>query len=175
MPHTLRPWPIPAIVAFLISLGCSQQPAGPGPWSLILPGGDRIQVRAVRNEHYGDGDVLHLFYLADRDIHDTLALRARARVIWPAFAPFVVAAGYDIGAITGEHPQIQVGSPTQGFRRIQRWGIVARRNAGGTWRLDGDTTSLPPPVTDPKPMLDRDGVPLRVARRPAAPTAAPAH
>lgn len=119
-------------------------------------------MRGVRGEHYGDGDVLHLFYRTDRDTKDTVAMRTRARVIWPAFAPTVIAARYTIGAITAEHPIVEVGNSSLGFRHIAKWGIVARRDPAGVWRFDGDTAALPPPAGYPQPIIDSPGTPLRV-------------
>jgi len=132
---------------------------------MSLPSGEQITVLTVKSQRYVDGDLLHLFYQTDRDNHDTVAMRARARAIWPAFAPFVVAGGYTIGAISAEHVLIDIGNQRLGLHRVARWGIVARQDKTGTWRLDGDPMPLPPPVIDAKPIVDRNGVPLQPAPR----------
>jgi hypothetical protein len=154
-------------VALLVlsAVACAAPSSGPGPWTLSLPNAGSIRVLAVRSERFVDGDVLHLFYQSDSALSDTVALRARARAIWPAFAPYVIGAGYRISGITAVHPVINIGSVSFGVHRTTRWGIVAREDSASAWRLDGDTAILPAPIANPKPMVNRDGVPLRV--RPA--------
>jgi hypothetical protein len=157
----VRQRPIAILAASLLACSPSSTRTT-APWTLSLPSGEHIAVDTVRAEHYADGDALHLFYETDRDIRDTVALRARARVLWPAFAPFAITGGYDIGAITAVRPQFRVGGAMLGIRRTLKWGVVARRDTSGIWRLDGDTAALAPPVTQPRPIVGTNGDTLRV-------------
>lgn len=135
---------------------------------LPLPGRDSVVIYRVKYWTFSSGDspAMQFEYAALDSLSDTVALRRRARELWPAFAPYVEASGLRDGIITATKLE-RHGVP--GFWRasMKHFGLLVRRDADGTWRFKDDRAVLPPAdVTRGPQIVEPTGAIMPFATKP---------
>jgi len=134
---------------------------------LRLASGDTYTVYRVKSWTFNDGNppALQLEYEAPTSVDDTVALKALARRIWPAFAPYVQQAGVSTGIITATNLR-RKGFGGAWKASIRSYGLIAHRDSAGVWRLVGDFAPLPPAEAGGGPRIfEANGDPLVLQTR----------
>jgi hypothetical protein len=168
-----------SIVMTIVCTGCfgfcpaaaPSVPAGQfGPYSdlnkqLQLASGETFVVYRVKRWTFGDGSPpsLQLEYASPVPVSDSATIRQIGERIWPAFAPYVEAAGLQSAILTATNLE-KVGGTGAWMTRTHHFGLIARRDSLGIWSFQGHAEALPPAERDAIPRIfEPSGVPLPIA------------
>ena len=129
---------------------------------LRLANGQSVVIYRVKYWTFSSGDdpAMQFEYEALDSLSDTVALRRRARELWPAFAPYVESLGLRNGIITATHLN-RHGIPGFWTVTTKHFGLLVHRDSVGTWRFKDDGGDLPPaaPLRGPQ-IIESTGQPM---------------
>jgi hypothetical protein len=154
----------------LCSVGSPSVPAGQfGPYSdsnrqLRLASGETFVVYRVKRWAFGDGSPpsLQLEYASPVPVSDTATIRQVGERIWPAFAPYVEAAGLRSAILTATNLE-KLGVPGAWATRSHHFGLIALRDSLGVWRFQDHAEVLPAVERGAIPrILEPSGVPVPI-------------
>jgi hypothetical protein len=154
---------IRSLLLAALMLGAACEPAPPrsqfGVYprytlQLRLTSGETFTVYRVKHWTFRDGapPALQLEYEPPFSVQDTAGLRRLARQIWPAFAPYVEKLGLASAILTATNLE-KHGNSLVHTERIRSFGLIARRDSAGVWRLERDPVPLPPAETGGQPRI----------------------
>ena len=135
------------------------------PFKLLrLADGDTFTVYRVKYWIFKDRSApsLQLEYEAPIDVADSVAIRALARRVWPAFVPYVEDLGLHNAIITATNLR-RKGTDLAWVSTLHHYGIVVVQDSAGRWHFVHDTVTLPPGQRDHATIFERSGAPFDTA------------